>query len=363
MTTKRRIIATAISASALLSVGAVSALATSSPAAKPVSACRTSHGVLALQSHGHCPKGSTKVTLGARGPRGATGRRGVADPKGATGPAGPKGDPGIAYTRTITVSPSGDNADANGATLIKAVGDLSPASADHPMLLDIEPGTYDVGTTGLSIPAHADVAGSGRDVTTIEGTVSGTLLTVADSEIRDLTVSETLPSTAGNGAVGAAIDLSPQTSASLTDVDATASASSNDSDADAIEALSGTVYLTDVNATAANTGGSTGSWGLNENQNYHQTTTVYIDGGSYYASGANDPLFDTGIEASGYYEPVTLEVRDAILGGQGGAVSDYYGGSTIGIAASQVTGSVANATCVDDWNANSAPLNAGCAAS
>ena len=50
----------------------------------------------------------------------------------------------------------------------------------------IEPGTYDLGTTELSIPAHVDVQGSGQDATTIEGEGLLTLAAASDTEIRGL---------------------------------------------------------------------------------------------------------------------------------------------------------------------------------
>jgi hypothetical protein len=52
-------------------VSAVGAVA--SPHSNSVNACATKHGVLTLESHGKCPKGSKAIKLGQRGPAGPAG--------------------------------------------------------------------------------------------------------------------------------------------------------------------------------------------------------------------------------------------------------------------------------------------------
>ena len=57
--------------------------------ARAVIACRTPAGALAVpRADGRCPRGSSKVRVGARGVRGPKGVRGVAGPRGAQGPGG-----------------------------------------------------------------------------------------------------------------------------------------------------------------------------------------------------------------------------------------------------------------------------------
>ena len=48
-----------------------------------------------------------------------------------------------------------------GNALRNALAMIASPSATNPWLLKLEPGSYDVGSAGLSIPAHVDVEGSG----------------------------------------------------------------------------------------------------------------------------------------------------------------------------------------------------------
>lgn len=72
----------------VLGAFSVSAVASTSPNFK---ACASSKGVLKLRHKGKCASGSKKVTVAARGPKGATGKKG---PKGAQGPKGSVGGTG-----------------------------------------------------------------------------------------------------------------------------------------------------------------------------------------------------------------------------------------------------------------------------
>jgi hypothetical protein len=144
--TKRRVIATTASAIGLLALGAGSAVATTAFATsatpeRSVYACRSSHGVLSLESHGHCPHGTTKVLIGAPGPKGATGPRGETGAQGpdgdtgATGQQGPDGDTGATGQQgpkgdTGPGGPQGPNG-ATGATGPQGgIGSTGPAGAD-----------------------------------------------------------------------------------------------------------------------------------------------------------------------------------------------------------------------------------------
>ena len=90
-----------------LLVGVVGAFSVSAAAAPTpgLQACASASKVLALVSHKKCASGFTRVTVGAQGPKGATGPKGVVGaqgPEGATGAAGatgargPQGLPGAA---------------------------------------------------------------------------------------------------------------------------------------------------------------------------------------------------------------------------------------------------------------------------
>lgn len=106
----------------------------------------------------------------------------------------------VRFARTLVVSPVGTPLE-NGAALRQAAGSIA-GSAANPYLLHLEPGVFDLGTTGLVLPAHVDVQGSGTGATSIAcacGSAANTsidpgaigaaaLRQGANTEIRSLTV-------------------------------------------------------------------------------------------------------------------------------------------------------------------------------
>jgi hypothetical protein len=119
------------------------------------------------------------------GPQGLTGPAGPPGPVGATGPQGPAG---AALARTVVVSPEGDPA-ASGTALRAAMDGITDADADHPYLLKIEPGVYDLGTSTLIMQPYVDVEGSGEGVTLLTATGPYGVNGADHSELRRLSVS------------------------------------------------------------------------------------------------------------------------------------------------------------------------------
>jgi hypothetical protein len=98
------------------------------------------------------------------------------------------------YIKTILVSPAGADNVANG-TLLRNVVTAATAGT----LIKIEPGTYDLGTTTLTLVQGVDLEGSGEKLTKITsqttGTTpspsAGTIILASNSEIRFLTIENT----------------------------------------------------------------------------------------------------------------------------------------------------------------------------
>jgi len=328
-----------------------------------VSAAVVAGPAIAATVHPHPAKGKAGAKAGRRGPRGRRGAR------GATGPAGVAGAPGrsgAGFLRTILVSPSDPTAVANGGLLAAAVASTTGAGAGNPELVWIEPGTYDLGTTQLNIPAYVDVQGSGQDVTTIEGEGLLTVAAASNTEIRGLTVAD------ANPAGGAeAID----TSGGLRDVTATASGTTA---ATAVLANAPTMPILDVTASATTSASFSSARGI-DTQN-----TVSVDGGSYSA-------FDnaSSSQAAALFAETPTAVSDATLQASGGTAAypvDVVGsaatvridastligpggffvapGDTLDVGGSEVPGAIASvsgtAHCPDDWLADYATANADC---
>jgi hypothetical protein len=316
---------------------------------------------------------STKVgPRGPRGPRGAKGSQGPRGLSGVAGPAGAAGAPGAtgssadSFLRTIVVSPSGDGPTANGALLLAAVGGIAGAAGSSPYLVWIEPGVYDLGATRLNVPSHVDVQGSGEEVTTIEGEGPVTLAAAADTEIRQLTVTDT-----NGGGSAEAID----TSGGLRDLTATADGGSA---ATAVLANGPTMPLVNVTATATTAEPGSFARGI-ETQN-----AVRIDGGSYSAfdnaaSSQSAGLFaesatlttDATLQATGgsaaypvdvVGSSATVRIEASTLDGVGGFF--VAPGDTLDVGGSQIPGVVASvsgtANCPGDWLSNFATASADC---
>jgi hypothetical protein len=331
-----------------------------------VSAVVVAGPAIAATVHSHPVKGKAGAKAARRGPRGPRGRRGARGATGPAGVAGPAGKSGAVFLRTIVVSPSDTTPVANGALLAAAVAAINGAGASAPELVWIEPGTYDLGTTQLSIPSHVDVQGSGQDATTIEGEGLLTLAAASDTEIRGLTVTDTNPS---GGAEAIA------TSGGLRDVTATASGTTA---ATAVLANAPTMPILDVTASATTSASASSARGL-DTQN-----TVSVDGGSY---SAVDEAASS--QAAALFAETPTSLSDATLQAEGGSAAypvDVVGsaatvridastligpggffvapGDTLDVGGSQIPGVVASvsgtANCPDDWLANYAGASSNC---
>jgi len=113
---------------------------------------------------------------------------------------------------TVVVSAEGTPAE-NGTALIAAVAGISGASASQPVAVEIDAGTYDLGSARLDIPSYVSLIGRGQDVSLItSANTVGTVLFASNTQARRFTARNTgLPpddnsSTFGIGAATAALD-------------------------------------------------------------------------------------------------------------------------------------------------------------
>jgi hypothetical protein len=97
------------------------------------------------------------------------------------------------YAKTVTVAKSG----ASFNSPIKAIESINSASAESPVLVKIQPGTYDLGTASLQLKEYVDIEGSGIDKTIItssqtnadsETCSTGTVVMAMNSSIKNLSV-------------------------------------------------------------------------------------------------------------------------------------------------------------------------------
>ena len=113
---------------------------------------------------------------------------------------------------TVVVSAEGTAAE-NGAALLAAVAGISGASASQPVAVEIDAGTFDLGSARLDVPSFVSVIGRGQDVSVItSANAQGTVLFASNTQARRFTARNTgLPPTDNNvtfgiGAAPAALD-------------------------------------------------------------------------------------------------------------------------------------------------------------
>ncbi|WP_036228654.1 hypothetical protein [Marinobacterium jannaschii] len=72
----------------------------------------------------------------------------------------------VSFSDTVIVSSEGD-AITNGNNLLSAISTINP-TAQQPVLIIIEPGVFNIGSSRLDIPSYTKVSGAGPEVTIIE---------------------------------------------------------------------------------------------------------------------------------------------------------------------------------------------------
>jgi len=230
------------------------------------------------------------------------------------------------FQRTIVVSP-GTSATAAGNALKAALSHISSTNTT-PYLVQLEPGTYDLGSSSLRLKPNVAVAGSGPGVTSITSAVDAGHF--------------------GPPYVGT-VNLVPHSSLSRVSVFNTSTNTSSESIVAAVDSSSsGVVSLREVNLYAF-AGNSSGDYGL-----------LFNDGSAFLLA---DDIEIRAPASSGFGldgEAGTLKVRNSLLAAGGYAVINS-GTSTVLVATSEVDGDkFGSPTCVDSFNSSYTAISTGC---
>jgi hypothetical protein len=229
------------------------------------------------------------------------------------------------FRATIVVSP-GATARSGGTALKAAVNGISDTNT-KPLLIQLEPGTYDLGAGSLRVKRNVAIVGSGPGVTSITSSAhgpglgapfTGTVNMVPHSSLSRVTVLNT-----STNSVSQSIGLA---------VDSTAS---------------GVVSLRDVNLYAF-AGNPSGNFGVIFSDG---SGTLLADDIEVRATGGAGIAFDV--------ENGTSKVRNSLVAGGGFAIARSSG--TVLFAASEIDGAVfGSPTCVGSYDANYAAITTGC---
>lgn len=113
-------------------------------------------------------------------------------------------------------------ASTDGSVIMVAVNAINDADANNRYLIDIGPGTWDMGSSVLRMKSFVDIAGAGEGVTRIKGSLGsgGVIEGASDSELRYLTVENTAGDSNTNDQALASAILNEDVAATISNVTA-----------------------------------------------------------------------------------------------------------------------------------------------
>jgi hypothetical protein len=204
--------------------------------------------------------------------------------------------------RTLVVSAEGTPSE-NGAALLAAVATITDATATSPVVVEVDAGTFDLGTASLVMPSDTVLAGRGQTATVITSAVAApgtaqTVLLSPRSAARDLTARNTgVPPGNADSAVGiGAFD--PLSFTPITDVliervtGESIAATGTPGQRAGITVCSNDSVVRDVTAVAVG-----GLFAMALRGNCEGAVNVVIDGATLLAEGARDGVRGTYLTA------------------------------------------------------------------
>jgi hypothetical protein len=339
-----------------------------------------------------CPDGQYLQYATAGGWTCSVGTPGPEGPQGPIGPQGPTGaeGPTAHYANVVVVAKSG----GDFADPIAAMDSIADASATNPYVVKIMPGSYDLGSSYLTMKEYVDVEGSGTNITVIKSSHEdgnfGTLNAATNTEIRSLTVSHTAPmggiairvhgvssalvsdvtaSSSGAG-LSVAISVSEDASATLRNVSATASGSGDNYAIRLQSCTNSSVAMQNVTASVAGQY-STGIYVNNANAILDSVTVATSEGGSnvygiyaanlVYLRMTNTSVVTNGVALSFYqWSGGEITIDHSIL--KGATSISNWGSLPILVGASKLVGASegSGTVCAGCYDGNYMALDATC---
>ena len=283
-------------------------------------------------------------------------------------------DESALFTRTKIVDPGGSPSQ-NGSDLIAAVGSITDSGPATPYLVQLGPGSYDLGQNTLELPADVELAGAGPGVTTVTASGDATVNPGPGDEIHDVAIqaagagSRALSVTSNVAVYDATISASGDSvttvfvggnaSIQIRDSEVTASSTT----APAVTAIdvanSGTTTLDGARISATTASGSGASTAV---LSHGDGGTVAIRGSTVEAggpSGSNTVALATQRTAGITADASSISAGTASLQNNGGPTSAIrVGGSKV--AGPVTTPGFGTIACVFSYSASYAPLSNTC---
>jgi hypothetical protein len=235
---------------------------------------------------------------------------------------------------TIMVSAEGTPAE-NGTALIAAVAGISGPSASQPVAVEIDAGTYDLGTARLDIPQYVSLTGRGQDVSLItSANTQGTVLFASNTQARRFTARNTgLPpddnnSTFGIGAATAALDSTTVSNVRFESITG---------ESVGVSALGGRwgIYFCASNSFLANSFGSakSGDYGIGLRADCKTADSMLIDGVTLTASDSVGGVRGAFLAGGGAWSNIKVFLDQSLTTGAAGSYGLRVFANTIDVGA------------------------------
>jgi hypothetical protein len=274
------------------------------------------------------------------------------------------------FTRTKIVDPDGTPAQ-NGQALLAAIKSIDDSGAANPYLVQLGPGTYDLGQGAIELPRYVELAGAGPAVTTVSSSSDNTVADGPGDELRDvhidaqgpaagavtatnsMTVYDSTLSASGSGAT--AVNVGGNGSIDARDSTIEVDAGNGSSAVTALNLNSGSATLANVDVTATSSSGDAVAVSNRSGAAALRSSTVKASGAGGSAS--------YGLATSG---SGTITADSSSIAGSAAAINNNGNSqSTIKVGASKVDGAAltpgfGTVTCVASYSAGYAPLSAAC---
>jgi hypothetical protein len=273
------------------------------------------------------------------------GQQGSQGPAGERGPAGPAGRD-LADAKHVHVRSEGTPAQ-NGAALRAALASITDASATKPYVLQLAPGSYELGGTTLAMKPDVSINGAGAEATRITGDIGSHFLSqalvlgAARTVLRGVTITNR-----GNVDATLHVTLYVGFVSSMRIEDAVLEARAITNQAFALIPSDSTVEVIDSRLESDSAGRGFAAYVIGTGKLWVRGSDLVARGGEAYSLSSEDPGSSAVVESS------ALESTGRAVIGPGGEAW---------VAASRVDGgSDGQVTCVGAYNRRFQTLNTRC---
>ncbi len=218
----------------------------------------------------------------------------------------------------------------NGTALLAAVAGVAGLSASNPLTIELDAGTYDLGTSMLSLPSFVTLIGQGQDASIItSANAQGTVKLASDTHIRNFTARNTgTPPTSNDAAFGIAAATDPASNSATPADNVTLENVTGESTGAAAQGAGARqgIYVCASNSRIVGVTGKGigGDFSLGMRADCTQQRSLFIDGLTVFSSGGYTGVRGLYIAGGGPWSNIKVFV-DANTGAAAALAPTVYG--------------------------------------